>query len=143
MSELLQDFPVVIEFPIAWGDMDAFQHVNNVMYFRYFESARIAYFEKMKVADTMKRTGVGPILASTNCKFKFPLLYPDTVSVGARVPKIKTDRFQMEYRVVSHTHQKIAAEGEGLVVYYDYRQKKKTDIPLEIKKLVEDLEKKL
>ena len=37
----LENYPVVIEIPVAWGDMDAFQHVNNVAYFRYFESARI------------------------------------------------------------------------------------------------------
>ena len=47
MQDLIRAYPVTIEFPIAWGDMDAFQHVNNVMYLRYFESARIAYFGKI------------------------------------------------------------------------------------------------
>jgi acyl-CoA thioester hydrolase len=44
---LLKTFPVIVEIPVAWGEMDALQHVNNVFYFRYFETARIAYFEKL------------------------------------------------------------------------------------------------
>jgi acyl-CoA thioester hydrolase len=47
MKELISTYPVIIEIPLAWGDMDAFQHVNNVVYFKHFESARIAYFEKI------------------------------------------------------------------------------------------------
>ena len=136
MASLLAGFSVIIEFPIAWGDMDAFQHVNNVMYFRYFESARIAYFREIEVLKYMEGEGIGPILASTQCRFRIPLTYPDTVSVGARTAELKADRFLMEYRVVSHQHQKIAAEGDGLLVYYDYRKQQKTDIPDEIRQKI-------
>mgnify|MGYP006284439147 FL=1 len=72
MTEQLQNYPVVIELPILWGHMDAFQHVNNIMFFRFFESARIAYFERIGFLDTMERTGIGPILASTRCKYISP-----------------------------------------------------------------------
>jgi len=47
MKELLKTFPIVTKIPVIWGDMDSFQHVNNVIYFRYFESARIQYFETL------------------------------------------------------------------------------------------------
>ncbi len=67
MDALLINFPVVIELPLAWGEMDAFQHVNNVAYFRYFESARIAYFSKLDLLMLMNQTGIGPILKSTGC----------------------------------------------------------------------------
>ena len=40
-------YPVSIVIPVAWGDMDAFQHVNNVTYGRWLESARIAYFRRI------------------------------------------------------------------------------------------------
>jgi len=115
MQDLLKNYPVVIEIPIAWGDMDAFQHVNNIMYFRYFESARIAYFEKLNFIEQMKKTGIGPILANTQCKFKIPLSYTDQVSVGAKVDVIEKDRFLMKYLVVSHKHKNIAAVGEGML----------------------------
>jgi len=64
MENLLRDYPVIIEIPLAWGEMDAFQHLNNVVYFRYFESARIAYFDAIEAMTVMETTGVGPILAA-------------------------------------------------------------------------------
>ncbi len=140
MPELLEACPVVIETPVAWGEMDSLQHVNNIIYFRYFESARMAYFNRLDLWSYMKETGVGPILAATQCKFRIPLTYPDTVSLGASVTKIEADRFLMKYVVVSHEHQKIAAEGEGLIVAYDYREKKKTLLPQELRKRIESLE---
>jgi acyl-CoA thioester hydrolase len=140
MENLLKDFPVVIEIPVAWGEMDAFQHVNNVAYFRYFESARIAYFEELGLIEYMNETGIGPILASTECRFRIPLTYPDTVSVGASTSQIEPDRFVIQGIIVSHRHQKIAAECEGLIVTYNYREQKKTVIPPELKQRIVDLE---
>ena len=140
MNESLAGFPVVIDIPVAWGEMDALRHVNNIVYFRYFESARIAYFEKLRFWEFMNQTGVGPILASIKCKFKIPLTYPETVSVGTRIPSIEQDRFVMEYRAVSHKSQAIAAEGEGVVVSYNYRESKKTPLPEEMKQRILTLE---
>jgi len=140
MKKLLKNYPVKIEFPIAWGDMDAFQHVNNTMYFKYFETARIAYFEKIHAMEFMNKSGIGPILASTQCKFKIPLTYPDHVVAGARVDHIEDDRFTMEYTVISKKHQKVAASGEGLIVTYDYNNNVKTPVPNEIRSRIISLE---
>ena len=140
MDNLLKHCPVVIETPVAWGEMDAFRHLNNTAYFRYFESGRIAYFERLNLLEYMEATGVGPILASTTCRFRIPLAYPDNVSIGTRVSVIEDDRFTMEYYVVSHKHQKVAAEGSGLIVCFDYRQNKKTTLPAELKQRIEELE---
>lgn len=52
MHQSLEGFPVVIELPVVWGEMDAFAHVNNVVYFRYFESARIAYLERINCLES-------------------------------------------------------------------------------------------
>jgi acyl-CoA thioester hydrolase len=140
-NELLEGYSVVIEIPIAWGEMDSFQHVNNVAYFRYFESARILYSEKLGLHKYKDETGIGPILGSTSCKYRLPLTYPDTVSVGTKIIDIAEDRFTMKYVIVSHKHQKIAAEGDGVVVMYDYREGKKTAIPEEIRKRILAMEK--
>ncbi len=139
-ENFLKQYPVIIETPVAWGEMDAFGHLNNTVYFRYFESARMAYFDRLNVLEYMEATGVGPILASTSSKFRIPLTYPDTVNVGARIAHIESDRFTMEYCVVSRQHQKIAAEGSGVIVSFDYKEKKKTPIPAEMKKRIEELE---
>jgi acyl-CoA thioester hydrolase len=140
MHDLLKHCPVIIETPIAWGQMDAFRHLNNTAYFRFFESGRIAYFEKLKLLEYMEETGVGPILASTSCRFKIPLTYPDKVYIGTRVPNIEEDRFTMEYFVVSEKYQKIAAEGSGLIVCFNYNENKKVPLPDELKRRIEQLE---
>src|SRR5438128_1459859 len=82
---LLATYPVVIEQAVVWGDMDSYQHVNNTVYFRYFENARLEYFRRLGWFEFEKETGIGPILAATQATFRKPLAYPDTISVGARV----------------------------------------------------------
>ena len=141
-AELLESFPVVIDVPVAWGEMDAMGHVNNIVYFRYFESARLAYFERVGFLDEMKRSRVGPILASTHCRFKSPLTYPDRVHVGASVPDIEEDRFTMRYRIVSERLGRVAAEGDGLVVAYDYDKLEKASLPRTVRDEILALERR-
>lgn len=131
---------MVTEIPVAWGEMDAFQHVNNIIYFRYFESGRIAYFERAGLMQEMAESGIGSILASASCKFKFPLTYPDRVLVGTRVGEIGTDRFVMYYRIVSTRHDRVSAEGDGVIVSYDYRMKQKTELPAAVRNRIEAME---
>ncbi len=129
LATLLTGYPVRIELPVTWGSMDAFGHVNNTVYFRYFESARIAHFEQVGFSEVMQQKRVGPILASTHCRFRLPLTYPDHVVVASKIIDIAEDRFTMLYRVVSRRHRKLAAEGEGKIVCYDYNLAQKTSLP--------------
>ena len=140
MNELLKDFTVVVDLNIEWGDMDALQHVNNIEYFKYFQVARIAYFEKINSDSVFGETPIPLILASTQCKFIYPLTFPDSVSVGVRVDAMADQYFTMKYAVVSHQHQRLAAIGDAKVVMFDYVNNKKTSIPDEIRKTIIDLE---
>jgi acyl-CoA thioester hydrolase len=143
IKHLLKAFPVVIEVTVAWGEMDALKHVNNVVYFRYFENARIAYFEKLKLGKFLRETGVGLILGSTKCRFRAPLTFPDSVLVGTRTSGIKEDRLMMQHCLVSKRLQKVAAEGEAVLVSYDYRESRKTPLPEEWRRYILDLESSL
>ena len=138
--EDLRAFPVVIELPVVWGEMDAFGHVNNIVYFRYFESARLAYFERVGFLEEMERSGVGPILASTRCDFRRALRYPDRILVGARVTELGEDRFTMAYRIWSEQQGRVAAEGEGLIVSYNYREGRRAPLPSAVRRAIEELE---
>ncbi len=132
MSEVLKEFestyPVIIDIPIHWGDMDAFQHVNNVMYFRYFESARIAYMAQTRVMEEMKSKQVGPILASTECRYKRPVTYPDTLKVGARTIEMGTQDFIQEYAIYSKQQQAVTTIGKARIVMVDYKTQRKTEL---------------
>ncbi len=140
MTDFLSDYPVTVEVSVRWGDMDAFQHVNNTLYFRYFESARIAYFDALGVTEFLDGASVGPILASTSCRFRFPVTYPDTLVIGARVSQMGADRFVMDYRTISQRHNKLAAEGDGVLVTYDYGAGVKAPIPEIVRGRVLELE---
>lgn len=125
----LAPFPVVVEVDVAWGDMDSFAHVNNVVYFRYFESARIAFLDRVGWMRSMRDAGLGPIVASTSARYRKPLAYPDRILVGARVSDLQPDRVTVEHRVVSTALDAVATEGQVVVVSFDYRQGKKCPIP--------------
>lgn len=117
----IEAYPLTIELPVLWGQMDAFQHVNNTVYFRYFEAARIAYGDRIAMFKEMQETGIGPILASTNCTFLKPLQYPDTIRVGCRTLWAKANEMEQEYAIFSNRLKKMAAVGSGRLVAYDYR----------------------
>jgi acyl-CoA thioester hydrolase len=95
MKNLTRKYPVVLTQDVIWGDLDAFGHINNTVYFRYFEDARI----------------------------------PDHIHIATRSSILSPRKFNMEYVVFSEKHDAIAAEGEGLIVYYDYADGKSCEIP--------------
>lgn len=130
LESMLEGFPVVITLPVSWGDMDAFQHVNNTTFFRYFEDARIAYFERTGLIDfSAAPTGIGPIVAHTACRFRAPLRYPDDLQVGARVTEVGQHSFKMEFRVISVALHAIAAQGSAAIVAYDFKKESKALLP--------------
>ena len=132
MKESGRHYPVVLSQEVIWGDMDAFGHVNNTVFFRYFEDVRWAFFNRCGVNEYKLKHNIGPILAATHCDFKRPLTYPDRVHIGARYEVLSPKKIGMEYLVRSEKHDDIAAEGEGLLIYYDYNQARSCDIPDEI-----------
>lgn len=142
MDDELKRFPVVLRIPVAWGDMDALQHVNNVAYFRYFESARIAYFDKLGGLNLMYEKGVGPILLCTQCRFKKFIKYPDQILSGVKVTRVGDGKeIFMKHAVASKNLNAIAAEGVSRLVFFDFNRKIKLPVPSEIGEMILFLEK--
>ncbi len=140
--KLLKDFPVIVKIPIAWGDMDAFGHVNNIRYFKYFESARIKYFEDIGLADIMHQSNIGPILASTSAKFIKPVVYPDIISVGTRITSLNEKKFSMDYLIESDKIG-VVAIGEAVIVILDYESSQKAPLPIVVKEKILKLQPEL
>ena len=138
--EALASYPVILRIPVQWGEMDAYGHVNNTVFFRYFESARIVYLDRCGFLDSYDHDRVGAILHSTQCRFREALFYPDTAIVGARGTDVGEDRFTMIYRIVSESRGSVAADGEGVVVSFDYRARRKTPLPDAVRAGIERLE---
>jgi acyl-CoA thioester hydrolase len=140
VAELLTPFPIVVTTMVAWGDMDANRHVNNVVYFRYIEHARLRYFGELGFSRMQLEDGIGPILAWTDCRFRRPLSYPDTVSIGTRIRDVQADRFVMDSVIVSHNLKAKAAEGQQRVVMYDYHNNCKVLLPEVIRRRIAEFE---
>lgn len=134
-------WPVRIEVKVAWGEMDAFAHVNNANYLRWFESARIAYFEKVSVSIGAKDASPWvPILARATVDFRRPVTYPDTVTVEASVRGFGTTSFTMAYRATSQAQGAVVAEGEAVVVLLEPASGRKTALPPELRAAIDALE---
>jgi acyl-CoA thioester hydrolase len=120
MTGKITGFPVILQQQLEWGDMDALNHINNVVYFRYFENVRMKYFERIGVMEEMEKTKIAPILGATECKFLLPLTYPDTLTLGASVSQVREKRLTMKYVIYSQKSKEIAAEGGAEVVFVDF-----------------------
>lgn len=129
MDDCFENDAFEMTIPVAWGDMDAFEHVNNTVYFKWCESARIGFFGKIGLLQSRQQTGVGPILAAIQCRFKAPLFYPDSVRVGLRVTRLGDTDFELHYTIFSERTQKVVAEAQDRCVIYDYSQGQKTQFP--------------
>jgi acyl-CoA thioester hydrolase len=126
MSEPQGCLAVSISIPVAWGDMDAFQHVNNVTYARWLESGRIAYFTHIGFMQRMGADGIGPILARLSIEYCRPVTFPDVVRVEVGVAKIGRRSFSLRYRIWSESQQAEVATAEDVTVVFDYRASRTT-----------------
>jgi len=121
VSSTLGRYPVSVTLPVAWGEMDAYGHVNNAVFVRWIESARMVYLERIGLVDRMRDEGIGPILARTVVDYQRPVKYPDTVRVDATVTRIGGSSFTMGFRIHSAALGADVATGEQVMVVYDYR----------------------
>jgi acyl-CoA thioester hydrolase len=138
----MRGFPVVIEVPVAWGEMDALGHVNNARYFTWFESARIAYVQRVGGAAGLGvGAAVGPILASASCDYLRPIAFPATVRVGARVSEVGNSSLRMEYGVErADAPDEPCARGTSVIVIIRYATLEKVRVPDDVRAAIAALE---
>ncbi len=141
-SELsaLQGFPVVVQLPIQWGDLDAYGHVNNLVYLKWFEAARAVYASRVGVEVIPRQNGVGAVLASISCKYLRQLSYPGNIFSGVRVARVSIGSITLEFRIADGQIGVPVAEGTCDAVLYDYAADKPVPIPDHIRAAIEELE---
>ena len=132
----LSDYPVIYEQSVAWGDMDAFGHVNNVMYYRYIESARIRYMDELSIFQQ----DIYTVVASNQCKYIRPVFYPDQLKIGVRVEEVRNSAFRMSYLLWSETQQTVVALAEAVIVCVNKDSMLKTEIPEIIRHKITEIE---
>ena len=135
----LLDYPIIYQQQVAWGDMDAFGHVNNVIYYRYMESARIDYMNKLDIL----REDIYTVVASNQCKYMRPVFYPDQLKIGVRVEEVRSSAFRMSYLLWSEQQQQVVATGDAVMVCVDKVEMQKIKIPDNIRKRLIETELKV
>jgi acyl-CoA thioester hydrolase len=127
-----------MRLPIRWGDMDMMGHVNNTVYFRYIESARIAWLEE--AGGVPDPAGIGPVIVNAHCSFLKQLKYPGEIEVSTYVSPPGRSSFEVshEIRLVGPDGQAgaIHAEGGAKVVWVDIAAEKSVPLPDVIRELL-------
>ena len=108
----LANYPYIFTQAVVWGEMDAFNHVNNVVYYRYAESARIEYLRLLNLFNAQTIM----VLAQSSCQYLAPVTYPDTLQIGVRTKSIGNSSLVMTYIFYSTAQQKVVATAEAVVV---------------------------
>jgi acyl-CoA thioester hydrolase len=118
---------------IRWGDMDAMGHVNNTVYFRFMEQARIGWFDALLPGgEAWRATGI--VIANASCNFKRPINYPGTVEVKLSVGAPGGSSVPTYYELTMDNH--VYADGEAMVVFIDMEKQKPVRIPERIRSLL-------
>lgn len=121
-----------LEWPVAWGDCDMFQHVNNTHYVKWFEAARIQYIENIDLPnDDAKKLlsgkGTGVILKELSVKYKAPVTYSDTVYMACKPHSVDQEnaRFGIATAFYSLKDNKVVATADCTIVMYNYDEQRK------------------
>lgn len=113
--------------PIRWGDMDAFGHVNNTIYFRYFEEARFQWMLDKQIpmdADSY------PVVVTIGCAFLRPLFHPDNLRIEIFIDEPGRSSFMCYYRVYSsQDNENPSTEGYSKIVWVDKSNGKSVPLP--------------
>lgn len=122
---------------VRWGDMDALGHVNNTIYFRYFEQARIAWFESLGVAGGLLGEQSGPLIVNASCTFLRPITYPATLQVQVFGATPGRSSFDLEYEIRDAKRLEVLyTTGATKVVWVNYEVNRGTPIPSAVRELL-------
>ncbi len=116
------------DIAVRWGDMDAYGHVNNAMYMRYLEEARVQLLAEM--GASMDGGGTDPVVINVGCTFFQPVVYPDTLKINCYVKDPGRSSFMTLYEVFSASNpESSVSEGYAKVVWMDHHSGKSVPLP--------------
>src|SRR5690349_7771009 len=121
-----------ITLRIDWSQTDSFGHVNNVMFMKYAQAARLNFVENIGLMTMHRKEKIGFMVAEVNCKFKKELHFPGYVTITTKVAFIKTTSFSLEHTIANSDGETVAIASDVLVVF-DFNKNEKCPIPDVIK----------
>ncbi len=122
-----------------WMDNDAYGHVNNVVYYSFFDSAVNRWLVEQGVLDIATSPTIG-LVVETQCRYLASITFPDRVTAGLRVPHLGTSSVRYEIGLFRNDDEVAAAHGHFVHVYVDRVTRKKMPIPVEVRSALEALQ---
>jgi|SRR5579859_6678778 len=114
--------------PTRWADNDIYGHVNNVVYYSYFDTVVNQYLVEQRALDLAKSTVIG-LVVETQCEYFAPLSFPDLVHAGLRVAKIGNSSVRYEIGLFRNDEPSASAQGYFVHVYVDRASRRSTAVP--------------
>ena len=136
MSETRASYKHFLIIPTRWHDNDVYGHVNNVVYYSYFDTVVNDYLMRHGGLDYRNGAVVG-FVAETMCQYKKPLAFPEWVDVGLRVAKIGNSSVRFEIGIFKQGDDEPAAFGHLVHVFVDRAAQKAVAIPTAIRDALE------
>jgi acyl-CoA thioester hydrolase len=121
-----------------WMDNDAYGHVNNVVYYSWFDTAVNAYLIEQGVLDIAHGEIIGLVI-ETQCNYFSPLAFPQTVEAGIRVARLGSSSVRYEVGLFAQGASLTAAKGHFIHVYVDRQTRRPTALPVNLKTVLETL----
>ncbi len=123
---------------VWFRDLDPMDHVNNAVYFTYFESARLAYWSVLTGSSDLRDRGM--IVAEATCTYRSPAVYDERLAVWIRATALRRSSFVYEYRVTAVGDGRLVATGRTVMVMYDYGAGRSAPIPPDLRARFEAFE---
>ena len=124
--------------PTRWADNDAYGHVNNVVYYAWFDTAVNAWLVEAGLLDVEQGDPIG-LVVETGCRYFSPLSFPASADVGLAVERLGTSSVTYRLGVFAEGQDSPAAEGEFTHVYVDRAARKPKAIPADWRAKLEGL----
>ena len=121
-----------------WMDNDAYQHVNNVVYYSYFDTVVNHYLIEQGALDIVSSPVIG-LVVETRCNYFSPLTFPETVHAGLRVAKLGTSSVRYEVGLFRNDDPLAAAQGHFVHVYVERATNKPAALPAALRTALEPL----
>jgi acyl-CoA thioester hydrolase len=122
--------------PVRWGDLDAFRHLNNVVFQRYFESAWIAYRQELGVwGNPFSPAFVPLVMAQFAIDYRAPVGFGDVVGIDLAIRDVGRSSFRTEFKM--SVGDRLCAEGHGVYVGYDLEAQRSAPLPDEFRQKLE------
>jgi acyl-CoA thioester hydrolase len=136
--QLRRDYRHFHRIETRWMDNDAYGHVNNIVYYSYFDTVVNEYLIRAGALDIERGPVIG-VVVETQCRFLSPLSFPQTVHAGMRVAHLGRSSVRYEIGIFADDEDAACAQGHFVHVYVDRTSRRPTELPDALRRALERL----